>query len=185
MEPSLDARLLTEQDLTRLPDDGFRHELQAGLLLAEPRPFLLHAQLQARMIVLLDGFVRTRGLGQVLGDGGFLLASNPDTVRGPDVAFVTRERWSAVTDRGRFFRGAPDLAVEIVSPSNRPGEIHAKVADYLAAGARLVWIVDPKRRTVTVHETLLAPRRLGARDVLNGGDVLPGFSSPVEAVFEE
>ena len=93
-----------------------------------------------------------------MGDGGFLLASNPDTVRGPDVAFVTCERWSAVTDRGRYFRGAPDLAIEILSPSNRSGEIHAKVADYLAAGAR---------------------------DVLDGGEVLPGFLIPVEAVFAE
>ena len=184
MEQSLDPRLLTEQDLARLPDDGFRHELQAGLLLAEPIPFPRHAQVQARLIALLDGFARPMDLGQVLCDGGFLLASNPDTVRGPDVAFVTRDRWSAVTDRGRFFRGAPDLAVEVLSPSNRAGEIHAKVADYLAAGARLVWVVDPKRRSITVHETLLAPRRLGPRDVLDGGEVLPGFAIPVEAVFE-
>ena len=185
MDLSANLRQLTEDDLASLPDDGFRHELQAGLLLAEPRPFPLHAQVQARIIELLTGFVRANGLGQVLGDGGFLLASNPDTVRGPDVAFVTRERWSAVTDRGRFFRGAPDLSVEILSPSNRSGEIHAKVADYLAAGARLVWIVDPKQRTVTIHETLLAPRRLVARDLLDGGEVLPGFAIPVEAVFEE
>jgi Uma2 family endonuclease len=184
MERSLDPRLLTEQDLARLPDDGFRHELQAGLLLAEPSLFPLHAQVQARIIELLAGFVRAHHLGQVLGDGGFLLASNPDTVRGPDVSFVNRDRWSAVTDRGRFLRGAPDLAVEILSPSNRSGEIHAKVADYLAAGAPLVRIVDPKRRMVTIHETLLAPRRLGARDVLDGGDVLPGFAIPVEEFFE-
>ena len=83
MERSLDPCLLTEQDLARLPDDGFRHELQAGLLLAEPSLFPLHAQVQARIIELLAGFVRSHGLGQVLGDGGFLLASNPDTVRGP------------------------------------------------------------------------------------------------------
>lgn len=185
MERTLDPHLLTERDLARLPDDGFRHELQAGLLVAEPIPFPRHAQVQARLIALLDGFARPRGLGQVLGDGGFLLASNPDTVRGPDVAFVTRERWASSTDRGRFFRGAPDLAVEVLSPSNRAGEIRAKVADYLAAGARLVWIVDPKRRTVTIHETLLAPRRLGPQDVLDGGEVLPAFSIPVEAVFEE
>ena len=89
-----------------------------------------------------------------------------------------------MTDRGRFFRGAPDLALEILSPSNRSGEFHAKVADYLAAGARLVWIVDPKRRMVTIRETLLAQRRLGARDVLDGGDVLPGFAIPVEEFFE-
>ena len=170
MDLSANLRQLTEDDLASLPDDGCRHELQAGLLLAEPRPFPRHAQVQARIIELLAGFVRAHGLGQVLCDGGFLLA---------------RDRWVAATDRGRFFRGAPDLAVEVLSPSNRAGEIHAKVADYLAAGARLVWIVDPKRRSVTVHETLLVPRRLGGRDVLDGGDVLPGFAITVEAIFEE
>lgn len=184
MARSLEPRLLSEWDLASLPDDGFRHELQAGLLLAEPSPFPLHAQVQARIIELLAGFARPHGLGQVLCDGGFLLASNPDTVRGPDVSFVTRDRWNAVTDRGRFFRGAPDLAVEVLSPSNRAGEIHAKVADYLAAGARLVWIVDPKRQSVTIHETLLAPRRLGPHDVLDGGDVLPGFVIRIETLFE-
>lgn len=184
MDLSAEMRPLTEDDLADLPDDGLRHELQAGLLLAEPRPFPLHARVQARMIVLLDEFVRTRRLGQILGDGGFLLARDPDTVRGPDVSFVTRERWDAVLDLRRFFRGAPDLAVEIVSPSNRAGEMHAKVADYLAAGARLVWIVDPERRAVTVHRTLLAPRRLGVSDVLEGEDVLPGFAIQVASIFE-
>jgi Uma2 family endonuclease len=184
MEFAADMHPLTEDDLADLPDDGFRHELQAGLLLAEPRPFILHAQVQARMIVLLDEFVRTHRLGQVLGDGGFLLARDPDTVRGPDVSFVTRERWGAVTDLQRFFRGAPDLAVEVLSPSNRAGEIHAKVADYLAAGSRLVWIVDPERQSVAVHRTLLAPRRLGVGDVLDGEDVLPGFAIRVASIFE-
>ena len=185
MKSPLSARLLTEDDLAYLPDDGFRHELEAGFLVAEPRPFLRHAQLQAELISLLNEFVRPRGLGQVLGDGGFLLARNPDTVRGPDVSFVTAERWRAVRDRERFFRGAPDLAIEILSPSNRRGEIHGKVADFLAAGGRLVWVVDPKRRTVTVHETLLAPRRLGPADVLDGGEVLPGFVIKVAAIFPE
>jgi Uma2 family endonuclease len=185
MEYSSSKRLLTEDDLAAMPEDGFRHELQAGLLVAEPRPFLLHAQVQARVIELLTGFVRLHGLGRVLGDGGFLLARDPDTVRGPDVAFVTLARWKTVTDKGRFFRGAPDLAVEVLSPSNRAGEMHAKVADYLAAGARLVWIVDPKRRSVTAHRTLLAPRRFGADEVLDGADVLPGFAIPVASIFED
>jgi len=181
----MNPRLLTEHDLAELPDDGLRHELQGGLLVAEPRPFPRHAQVQARIIELLTAFVRANGLGQVLGDGGFLLARDPDTVRGPDVAFVALDRWRKVEDKGRFFPGAPDVAVEVLSPSNRAGEIHAKVADYLAAGARLVWIVDPKRRSITVHRTLLAPRRLSAGDTLDGGDVFPGFAIAVDAVFEE
>lgn len=176
---------MTENDLANLPDDGFRHELSAGFLIAEPRPFPLHAQVQARLISLLDVFVRDRGLGRVLSDGGFLLASNPDTVRGPDVAFVALARWRMVTDKSRFLRGAPDLAIEVLSPSNRPAETQAKVADYLAAGARLVWIVDPKHRSVTVHEARVAPRRLEATDVVDGGDVLPGLAIEVETIFED
>src|SRR5262245_8455972 len=185
MDSSANNRPLTEADLARLPDDGLRHELQAGVLVAEPRPFPLHAQVQARVLTILDGFVRSKGLGQVLCDAGFLLARNPDTVRGPDVSFVTRDRWSAVADRERFFRGAPDLAIEVLSRSNRPAEVHAKVADYLAAGARLVWVVDPRQRAVTVHRTLLSPRRLGAEAVLEGEDVVPGFAVRVAELFEE
>jgi len=178
--------MLTERDLVALPDgDGFRHELQAGLLVAEPRPFPLHARVQARVVTMLNEFVRPRGLGQVLCDGGFLLAHDPDTVRGPDVSFVTRGRWAAQLDHRRFFPGAPDLAVEILSPSNRAGETHAKVADYLAAGARLVWIVDPQQDDVTVYRTLLVPRRLQGPEALGGEDVLPGFSVEVASIFEE
>jgi len=81
-------------------------------------------------------------------------------------------------------RGAPDLAVEILSPSNRRGEMHAKTADYLAAGARLVWVVDPKQKSVTTYRTLLAPRRLESNESLDGEDVLPGLVIPLDVVFE-
>lgn len=176
--------MLTEVDLAKLPDDEFRHELHAGLLVAEPRPFPLHAQIQARFIELLAGFARTHALGPVLGDAGFLLTHDPDTVRGPDVSFVRRNRWDAVDDKGRFFPGAPDLAVEILSPSNRPAEIQGKIVDYIGAGARLVWIVDPTERSIHVHAPHVAPRRLGADDRLDGADVLPGFSIRVATLFE-
>jgi Uma2 family endonuclease len=111
------------------------------------------------------------------------LARDPDTVRGPDLSFVSRERLSNFDDT-RFFSGAPDLAVEILSPSNRRGAIHAKVADYLAAGARLVWVIDPKRKSVTTYRTLLAPRRLELHEALHGEDVLPGMTIPLESIFE-
>jgi Uma2 family endonuclease len=95
---------------------------------------------------------------------------------------VSRERLADLDD-ARFFAGAPELAVEILSPSNRRGEMHAKVADYLAAGSRLVWVVDSARTTVTTYRTLLAPRRLGPSDTLDGEDVLPGLAIPVESIF--
>jgi len=114
---------------------------------------------------------------------GFLLARRPDTVRAPDVAFVSAERLEqARTTRG-FFPGPPDLAVEVLSPTDRAGEVHAKVADYLAAGTRLVWVVEPGRHTIRVYRTLLAPKTVGQEATLDGEEVLPGFRLPVSAVF--
>ena len=99
------------------------------------------------------------------------------------LSFVSRKRLTNFDD-ARFFSGAPDLAVEILSPSNHRGEMHAKVADYLAAGARMVWVVDPVRKSVTTYRELLAPRRLESNETLDGKNVLPGLALPVEAIFE-
>ena len=132
---------------------------------------------------VLETFATEHGLGEVFGEAGYLLARNPDTVRGPDLSFVSRERLAAFDD-SRFFEGAPDLAVEIHSPSNRPYQVRAKVADYLAAGCRIVWIVDPERQTVTTYRTVLDPRVLGSEDVLDGADALPGLKIQVGSIFE-
>lgn len=175
--------LLTHDDLRKLPDDGTRHELRAGLLVAEPLPMRRHALIQGRLLRVLVDFVEARGLGEVYGETGYLLSRDPDTVRGPDVSFVAAERLRSAPDESAFFPGAPDLAVEIVSPSNRPDEIHAKVADYLAAGCRWVWVVDPVSETVTTYRTLLAPRRFSASDTLDGEDILPGLSLSLPALF--
>jgi Uma2 family endonuclease len=175
---------MTADEYLRTPDDGYRHELQAGLLIAEPQPFPRHAQIQARLAHILSEFVEKHGLGVVLTEGGFLLSRNPDTVRGPDVAFVRSDRFDAAEAGRAYFRGAPDLAVEILSPSNRPGDIHAKVADYLAAGATLVWIIDPMHEVVDVYRSLLSPRRLPADGVLDGEDVLPGLAVSIAEVLK-
>jgi Uma2 family endonuclease len=183
MEPATNDRLVTADEYARLPEDGQRHELQGGVLLAEPQPFPRHAQIQARLAHALLDFVDPRGLGVVLTEGGFLLSRNPDTVRGPDVSFVRADRFDAEEAGRAFFPGAPDLAIEILSPSNRPGEMHAKVADYLAGGSRLVWVIDPDRGVASVYRTLLNPRRIGAGGALDGEDVLPGFSLPLELLL--
>jgi len=183
MGTSKTKRLLTETDLANLPDDSYRHELVAGVIVAEPLPWHRHDRIRQRLERLLEAFVKTRGLGEVFGEAGYVLAREPDTVRGPDLSFVTQARLRDFDDT-RFFSGAPDLAVEILSPSNRPGEMHAKVADYLAAGARLVWVVDPERKMVTTYTALLRPVRVEAPAILDGGDVLPGLAIPLDAVFE-
>lgn len=176
-------RYMTEADLLKVADDSCRHELVAGMIVAEPFPTPGHDRTFRRLLRLLEDFVQIQGLGEVFGETGFVLARKPDTVRGPDVSFVSRERLTNLDD-ARFFSGAPDLAVEILSPSSRCGAMHAKVADYLAAGARMVWVVDPKRKSVTTYRTLLAPQRLESGESLDGEDVLPGLTIPLEAIFE-
>jgi Uma2 family endonuclease len=182
MGTPMPERLMTVEDLENLPDDSYRHELVCGHLIAEPLPSHWHDRTRRRLERILEQFVEARGLGEVFGEAGYVLARNPDTARGPDISFVSRERLSDFDDR-HFFSGAPDLAIEILSPSNRRGEMHAKVADYLAAGTRLVWVVDPERKTVTTYRTLLAPVRLEVPAILEGDDVLPGLSVPLETVF--
>lgn len=184
MQPSISTRV-TIEDLYALPDDGTRYELQGGRLLAEPLPGFRHGRIVARLAALLEVFARRRGLGVVLAaDAGYALARSPDTLRGPDVSFVTRQRFEPVGDTARVFPGPPDLAVEVVSPHDRPADLHAKVADYLAAGTRLVWVVDPDSETVTVYRSLLEPRTLRGEERLAGEDVLPGFAAPVGKLFE-
>jgi Uma2 family endonuclease len=182
MKP-LQHERLTAEEYGRLPGGNGREELIAGFVVSEPQPLFRHGRIQARLAGLLDAYVQSRGLGAVAVSAGFLLAEGPDTVRGPDVAFVQRHRFDAHDEARGFFRGAPDLAVEILSPSNRAGEIHAKVADYLAAGSKLVWVLDTERRRASVYRTLLAPRRIPEEGVLEGEDVIPGFSVTVSELL--
>jgi len=180
MESATHDRRLTAEEYARLPEDGKRYELEAGVVVTEPQPFPRHAQIQAHLVFQ---FVEPRQLGVVLTEGGFLLSRDPDTVRGPDVSFVRRDRFDVEEAERAFFHGSPDLAIEILSPSNRPGEVRGKVADYLAAGSRLVWVVDPARAIVTVYRTLLAPRLVRSDGALEGEDVLPGLSISVAALL--
>jgi Uma2 family endonuclease len=175
---------LTVEAYCALPDDErYRDELVRGRLVREPRPGPQHAWLQVRLGSMLHDFVERQGLGFVLGDAGYVLAEKPATVRGPDLSFVAAGRMPDGPS-AELPRLAPDLAVEIVSPSNRPAEIHEKVMQYLEAGVRLVWIVDPRARTIAVHRPGTAARVLALDDPLNGEDVLPGFTVPVRRVFD-
>lgn len=185
MSQPLRKREMTVEDLYVMPDDGFNYELQAGLLVAEPLPGWRHGWVVAAITQILGSHVKKHRLGVVVaGDSGFILARKPDTVRGPDVAFVSKERFERIGATVKAFAGAPDLAVEVLSPSNTPADMHAKVADYLAAGARCVWLVDPEAQTVTVYASLLWPHRLGQDEILDGDDFVPGFRVRVSELFE-
>ena len=135
------------------------------------------------MAQLLMNFVESYPWGVVLGaETGFVIASNPDTVRAPDAAFIRADRVSDGLPQG-FFPAAPDLAVEVLSPDDRASEVLAKVEDWLGAGCRAVWVVDPKTRTVAVYRATGEAVILKTTDTLTGGDILPGLEIPVGKIF--
>ena len=135
-----------------------------------------------RVFSRLERFVDARHLGWAFPpETGFILFSDRATVRSPDAAFVRFDRLRALSDG--FVPVAPDLAAEVLSPSDRMTDAMSKVTMYLAAGVRLVWLVDPATLTVIVFRQDAAPKTLEATDTLDGGDVLPGFSVPVAEIF--
>jgi len=183
MDPARTDRLGVG-DYARLPEEDAKQELVEGMLVREPLPGWRHGRVAARIAFLIGEFLESHPVGTLSTcDTGHVLSESPATVRGPDVAFVSAERAARIGDEAGFFPGSPDLAIEVLSPSDRWGDVHSKVADYLAAGARLVWVVDPERRTAVEYRTLLDPREIGPQGELDGGDVLPGFRLALSRLF--
>ncbi|MGH7544526.1 MAG: Uma2 family endonuclease [Gemmatimonadota bacterium] len=179
----MEKSLLTIEEFERLPDDEWRCELVRGVVVREPPAGFEHGRVAMRVSLLLARFVEEHGLGEVLAsETGFVLFEEPPTVRAPDAAFVAEGRVPSPAPPG-FGRLAPDLAVEVVSPSNTIAQIQSKVLDYLDAGSRLVWIVDPTTRSVAVYRSRKEIRLLSGADELDGEDVLPGFRVGLEEVF--
>jgi Uma2 family endonuclease len=178
----LETGPLTIEEFERLPDDGWRLELVRGQVIREPPAGFEHSGIAVHIASILIAFAREHGLGKVVGaDAGFVLSVEPPTVRAPDVAFVSEERLTF--DPKRFAPLAPDLTVEVVSPSNTMSEIHEKVLDYLDAGTRLVWVVDPGPRTIVVYRSRDEIRLITEDGEIDGGDVLPGFRLKVSELF--
>ncbi|MEO7998687.1 MAG: Uma2 family endonuclease [Gemmatimonadaceae bacterium] len=184
---------MTAEQLLGYDIPGKRVELVRGrLLVREPASFS-HGSIALRIGVALTnhltseqaqhGWSLPRGR-LATADPGFTLARRPDTVRAPDIAYVSRERHAAPMPDG-FPEFAPDLAVEVRSPSDRVGAVAAKVGDWLSAGTALVWVVDPPRKSVVVYRADESVSVLGIADVLSGEDVLPGFAMSLPALFAE
>ncbi len=172
----------TAEDLLAMPDDGFRYELVRGELRKMSPAGQFHGEYASSIHISLGWHAKANGLGKVYSsDTGFRLAA--DLVRAPDVSFVRRERAEAVKDTPGFFPGAPDLAVEVISPSDRYVDVDEKVADYLDAGALAVIVVNPRRRTVSVHRPA-GSVVLTEADTLEMDDVVPGWRMAVREVFE-
>lgn len=143
-----------------------------------------HGRIAARLAWRLGQYVEANGLGEIaIAEAGFLIAHNPDTVLVPDVGFISTERAASANDNEIYWPFAPNLAVEVVSPSDRPGEVKEKVHTWLDTGTRMVIIIDPRKQLVTVYRTLTDVAVLTVNDELTGGDVVPGWAMPVSALF--
>ena len=174
--------LLTAEDIAEFPEDE-RGELIRGEWRPMVPPGFEHGEIALAIGSVLRAWVRERGLGVVTVESGYILERDPDTVVGPDVAYVRSERVPSPEQYAKFGPAAPDLAVEVVSPSQSRSFVEEKVAIYLSTGTHLVWMVHPQRRTVTVYSRDEKPRVLTENDILDGGDVLPGFTLPVAEIF--
>ncbi len=182
MRPRIERKLSADEFFWLAAEDA--KELVDGEILPMTPTFFQHGRTAGRLVRALQEHAEQTGAGEVVtAEVGFVTRRNPDRVRAPDVAFVSRERLAGRDLDEGFFEGAPDLAVEILSPGDRAIEIQAKVDEYLAAGARLVWIVDPKAERLTVHRSKGSPSMLGLNDVVDGEDVLPGFRLALGKLF--
>jgi Uma2 family endonuclease len=174
----------TADELFAMPDDGFRYELVKGELIRMSPAADKHGEVTMDLAGPLHGYVKSNNLGKVYAaETGFKIESDPDTVRAPDIAFVSNDRLKHTGTPRSYRECAPDLAVEVLSPSDTVCEVEAKVAQWLEAGARLVWVLSPKMRTVTVYGSLADISMLTENDTLDGGDVVPGFQIAVAEIF--
>ncbi|MBI4470753.1 MAG: Uma2 family endonuclease [Acidobacteria bacterium] len=176
--------LVTAEDLLRMPRDDFRYELIYGELRRMSPAVQRHGRIAAKLNMVLHQHVSRHDLGTVFAtDTGFKLASAPDLVRAPDAAFVRQARIDEAGDPEGFWPGAPDLAAEVLSPSDTVLDVEQKVRDWLKAGTALVWVVSPELHTVTVYRSLTDITILTEKDNLDGGELMPGFRLGVAELF--
>lgn len=175
---------VTAEELLLMPDGDVRRELVMGELQEMAPAGYTHGRIAMNVTAPLDRYVREHALGIVLAaETGFKISNNPDTVRALDAAFVRRERVEEVGEVEGYWPGAPDLAVEVVSPNDSYAGVEEKAAAWLEAGTCAVIVVEPRMRTVTVRSSRTEIRVLTDRDVLEVGDVVPGWKMPIADVF--
>jgi Uma2 family endonuclease len=184
---------VTVDDLLTMPGDGWRYEVVEGVLVRVAGSGDLATNIAVALAAILFAFVRPRRLGRVTGADGVYRFPGAETGLLPDVGFYSAALFSRVADRSKPVPFAPELAVEVASPQQDAGDMAAKVWRYLRGGTRLVWVIWPERHCVDVwHPDDLRPRHqdmrpsttLGSDDLLDGGDVVPGFSHPVSDIFD-
>jgi len=177
---SVEAKLMTADELLAMPDDGMKHELVEGVLLTMAPPGWDHGDIAAEIAMQMRAFVKARRLGKVVVETGFILKRDPDTVRGPDVSFVQTDR---VVRTRKYYQGSPDIAVEVMSPDDRYSEVREKVREYLQAGTSVVIVVDPAKQIAWSYTP--EERRLTIDDALTAPGVLPGWELPLRELFAD
>jgi Uma2 family endonuclease len=178
------AKLVTADDLLHMPRGRVRRELVAGELREMPLRGLEDSRIATNFALTLGSFVKQQSLGVALPAGvGFVLARDPDTVRAPCAAFIARDRLASIANRQGFFPGAPDLAVEVISPNDTYSEVEEKVAAWLDAGCLMVVVANPRNRTLKVYRSRTEILVLTIDDTFSGSDLLPGFQLPVKEIF--
>ena len=182
-QSAIGNRPMTAEELIKLPRGRFRYELIKGELLTMSPAGEQHGAISAKLAAELYVYVKANKLGIVYGaETGFKLESKPDTVLAPDVSFINRERVGQISEKYR--EGAPDLAVEVISPGERRTKVEKKVVQWLQLGADVVWIVNPQTVTVTVYHPDGGIKVLSGSDHLTGDDVVPGFKILVSEIFD-
>lgn len=176
---------VTAEEFALLPEptDGTRLELIRGEVIQVSRPNWEHGEIQLNVGMLIKAYLRTNPIGRVATDSGVITDRGPDTVRGPDVSFISKDRLPLGERMNRFADQTPDLCVEVVSPSNTRRAMEEKIKEYFFTGAKVVWVIDPEERSVTVFTEPLEGKVLKGDKFLDGGAVLPGFSCKVSDLF--
>jgi Uma2 family endonuclease len=175
--------LISAAELFQMPNLG-RCELVRGELIMMSPAGAEHGRIVGNLTILLGNFAKSHKQGRIMGaETGFIIRRDPDTVRAPDVAFIRADRLPDKLPQG-YFDGAPDLSVEVLSPNDRASEVQGKIRDWLEAGCRAVWIVDPETKSVTVYKSAHDIAVLGAADKLTDEQLLPGFSANISEIFE-
>lgn len=176
--------LMTAEELMHLPRGYYRAELINGEFITMPLPKVPHGRAATRLGGPLVQFVEDHDLGEAyIGDVGYQLTWNPDTVLGPDISFISKQRLKEMGEVEGYGQGPPDLAVEVLSPGDRRGKVNKKISLWLRSGTKQLWIVDPKHRTVVIYRSEVDTTTFSGSDYLESQDLFPGFRLSLDRIF--
>ncbi len=186
VETPPDQKIWTDAEFMALNRDGHRYEIVNGELIDMGNSGAKHGYVCSILMILLGGYVHIQKLGAMF-DSSTAFKMKSGNKRSPDVSFMAKQRLQGLDDLpDGFLEGAPDLAVEILSPSNTVEEIHNKLVEYFENGARLVWVIHPKEQYVLVYRSAQSPDRLlKSADSLDGEDIVPDFTLAVAELFQK